>query len=211
MNAEVWAQLVDSVIGYGSLSSVVWERPIPIMNGLSPFLGHPNIAFWSPDGYRNLTSVRLAAEAGCLELRSSVEVPSIVRPHRLTLQRVGDESFLLLELAELKPLGVCDKSSYDRRLVYNYEEVCELFSGNYADRDVYDEVSDAVDDLRANARVVTRWFGGQILVVSPGSVLNLNRQNDDGRLSSKTVAEIRAIIESALQRPLQRRALQLDD
>jgi hypothetical protein len=191
---------VDCVIGDSSLLSV-WKRPVPIMNALLPFLSQPNIAFWSPDGYRNLTSVRLGSEAGCLELRSSVEAPSIVRPHGLTLRRITEglaESFLVLELAKLYPWGGYARSPGDRRLVYSYEEICELPDGSYADRDLYGDVD---DDRRANARVVTRWFGGQIVIVSPSSLLNLNHRNDDGRLSSKTVAEIRAIIELALRRP----------
>lgn len=201
LQATAWARLASHLACDGSVQSVVFELPTEIVEALTPWLGLRNIAFWPPDGFRCLTSVALSSERGCIELRPSVESISIVRPRRLTFQFNNSaplQSFLLLELASLDPVGNYDAGYASR---WQYEELMEI-AGRYQRPSSWGGMFGADEDaVRTAVRRVTRWFGGQILIVSPASVLNAGRQGADGRYSTMTVDEISSLIEDLLNRP----------
>jgi len=174
------------------------------LNALRPFLDQPNIAFWPTSGFRQLTSVNLAKETGCIELDSSSCAPSIVRPSKLTLRRIDEapaESFLLMELATLTATDVHSREILDEDV--ECEEVCELADGSKAGRDVYDELLATDSDnteFFAEPRLMTRWFRGQILIISPSSLLNqFHRRTPSVRLSRMTVAEVSNFIDLILR------------
>jgi hypothetical protein len=174
-NAAAWAQFARRIVAEEPQSTPVWLSPQAISEVLQPFLSLPNIAFWSSPGFRNLVDVRIAREPQCLEFRSTVEAPCILRPRRLILQFIDhtpSESFLVLELNELQPSGVYERDDGSDHI---YEEIRELPSGRYVERN-FDDGLEADEDyeerqLPRGSRVVTRWFRGQILIVSPSSLL----------------------------------------
>jgi hypothetical protein len=194
-----WEQLVASIISDDAVSSVTWEGAPAIGEALQPFVRQHNVAFWSPDGYRNLTGVRMAGERDCIELSASCHAAAILRPRKLTFELMRQaplESFLLLEFGDLGPLPFYAKAS-EKKLDDNCEELCEFEPGCYAARAAYHE-TDPGEAAEESRRVVVRWFSGRVLIVSPGALLNMVPRFDDGSLTALTAAEIRVFIEGAL-------------
>jgi hypothetical protein len=156
-------------------------------------VSQPNVAFWPPVGSHKLTDVRPAQEHGCLELYESLlDAPRIVRPRQLTVERIEHDlaqSFLWLELDSLEPLR--DPPN----LVENHERIWEVSPGRYLLENEFDPSEDENSDIpELHPRLITRWYGGHIVIVSPYSVLNCERA-EDGIYMHLSAAEIRMIIE----------------
>lgn len=193
---EAWSNLIADILPASAASSFSFHSVGSICAVLQPFFGQPNIAFRSPDGYSNLTAAIPAAEKGCIELRATSEVSAIVRPRRCTVERIDQDlshSFLLLELDELTPL------QSPANWADNCERVWEIAPGDYVPYDEIDEEDAEFHDDHPSPRIVTRWFGGHILIVSPCSMLNSVRRGTDGCYTRLSAAQIREIIETVLQ------------
>jgi hypothetical protein len=167
-----------------------------ICSVLERFITQPNLAFWPPTGYRNLTGAKLSGESGCIELRLSIGAPSVLRPRYLKVERIEEDlsqSFLWLELEELVPLR------YPPRTVDNYEGVWEVAPGRYVLNSEFGSFESDDDEKAESPRFITRWYGGHILIISSCSVLNFPR-SEEGLYMRFTAAEIKTVIETALGR-----------
>lgn len=195
---EAWSGLIADILPASAAPSFSCRSVNSICTVLRPFLEQRNIAFWYPDGYRILTDAMPASEIGCIELRTTCEAPCIVRPLRLSVERIDEDfsqSFLSLELDELTPLRS------PATPFANFEGVWEIIPGNYFCGSEFGELEAELDDDRhSSARFVTRWFGGHILIVSPGSLLNSVRRGSDGCYTALDALQVREFIETVLAR-----------
>ncbi len=124
-------------------------------------------------GSEPLVDARLGKEDRTVELDVG-RGQKLVRPAARTLVRphgdLHDEfTYAWLELANLEPSGV-----YDDLDGYDFEELTQLKRAEYAPRDcIFSGVDDELGEakpLPAQARVVTRVFRGQLLIVPSFSV-----------------------------------------
>ena len=192
-----------------------WTSRSAIIAVLEPFVGqNNNHALLPTGGGQDFTSVTRANDAGCIELRVGRSTGYVVKPKRLTMERIESdpgESFLLLELDELPPSGVYardedeDKEPDVPQGDRGKEELLELSPGEYVDRSIWDRGFLSYDDdgrerpLPRTARIVVRWFRGQILLVAKGSLWNGDSGTYDGRHNRMSANTIRRIIERSLE------------
>lgn len=193
--AAAWSRVItDTSVRLGAIAEPI-RNLASVCDVLSPFLAEDNIAFWPYGGYFSLREAGLAAEHGCIELRNRMSGSLIVRPRQLNvacIERDPSQSFLLLELEELRPL--CG----EHHIPYNSEIIWLSSSGHYyCDRPLDIDIEDY---QLPSSRIVTRYFGGNILIVSPCSMLNGVRRADDGSFTYFSTLEIQTIIESVLSR-----------
>lgn len=170
---------------------------------LAPFAECGANRFLLPTGGGvDVASVRRSSEDGCIELVIRDRMAYVVRPKRVTLEHFPDaplETFLLVELDELEPTGVYEG------LARSVEELIEV-DREYVERSHWDEGTLGEDEdgdprpLPRDARLVVRFFGGKIMVVSKGSIWNGIPATYDGRHSRMEAAEIRRQIAGILER-----------
>lgn len=211
----MWDATITAVAGPGAGSKVVWRDKKAIAAALAPFMGQAkNHAHFPTGGGHDFLDVRASAEPGCLEFKVSEGTAYVMKPRKLTLERLDSEgnSFLLLELDELEPSGVYDRdddddddrNDRDDDEDRGSEELLELSPGEYVDRSQWDRGFlgyDADGDeipFPNDARVVVRWFRGKVLFVGKGSLWNGDPGTYDGRHDRMTVAQIRRVIERSL-------------
>jgi hypothetical protein len=195
--AVAWSRAVTELTQSTSGTlSFPGRDPNLICSVLGRFVTQPNLAFWPPTGYRNLTGAQLSGESGCMELRLSIGAPSVLRPRYLKVERIEEDlsqSFLWLELEELVPLR------YPPRTVDNHEGVWEVAPGRYVLNSEFGSFESEDGEEVGSPRFVTRWYGGHVLIISSCSVLNCPRA-ENGLYMRFTAAEIRTIIETVLGR-----------
>jgi hypothetical protein len=199
---EHWGAAIASVAGSKPTNSMTWNGIDRIQQALHPFMGTGrNHAHYPSGGGMDFIAVETAAEPGCLSFSVDNRAADIVKPRTLTLEYFADaplESFLFLELDALRPSGVYENTPTAS------EELVEYPEGEYLDRVVWDQGYLAHDEndreipLPPNSRLVTRWFGGAILIVAKGSLWNGTPATYDGRHNTMTPARIRAVIERSL-------------
>lgn len=204
-----WAEAVDFV-ALGNRTSATWTDRRAIAYALEPFMGrNANHTLLPTGGGNDFGSVGLSREPGCLEFSLGVELVYLVKPQKLTLERIPEapgESFLLLELAELRPSGVYELNELTHPTLRRREELLEVEPGAYVERSVWDQGNLGFDHdgseipLPDSARLVVRWFNGQMLFVAKGSMWNSDNATYDGRHDRMTPADIRGIIVRSLQR-----------
>lgn len=213
-----WDRAVASITKPGDPPSVVWRRIDDIIDALTPFMGEGrNHAHLPTGGGQDFAAVRHSAEPGCLEFRVGRRTGYVVKPAKLTLERLDSpgNSFLLLELDELAPSGVYHVESDEdedaeeinrRRVARGSEEVLELGPGRYEDRSLWDRGFLGYDSggreqpMPDEARIVVRFFRGSILFVAKGSLWNGSPRTYGGEHVKLGPDLIRATIESALER-----------
>lgn len=195
-------------------ASETWRSPSAIVRALNPVMGvNLNHSLLPTGGGLDFEGVTVAREPGCLEFSLGRRSVYIVKPKVLTFERLDDkgESFFLLELDSLKPSGVYDRDEEDEdeeasqpRRVRESEELLELSPGNYVSRDIWDRGflgyrGDGSEiPLPASARLVSRFFGGKILIVAKASLWNSAAETYDGRHNRMTSAQIRNVIERSI-------------
>jgi len=208
-----WTVAVDAV-NPERRNSCTWEGMSSIRRVLQAFMGeNANHAHLPSGGGRDFLSADLSAESDCIDFAVGEQSSYIAKPRRLVLERIAEapaESFLLLELAPLKPSGVYpprdDSDSDDTvaRRLRHFEEVLELSAGDYVERGVWDDGHLGHDEngyeipLPDTARLVVRWMSGKVLFVCKGSLWNGTPATYDGRHNRMTVQEIRELIERSL-------------
>lgn len=110
----------------------------------------------------------------CNRRAAEERVIYIVRPDRLTLERIEGEvaeSFLPLELANLKTSGVYDESDDEGR-----EELLEVGTGQYHDRAILDHGCPGHDEngdelpVPDDYRLSVRRLKGKLLFVAKASM-----------------------------------------
>lgn len=195
----------------------IWEDPSDILRILDRVLSQThNHALLPRSGGLDLHGARRSSEDGCIELKISEGRGHVVRPGSLRLETFIDapaESFFLLEAKPLEPTDVDDDpeaSEADRREIRAWrlerarEEVLELEPGDYVPRSVWDQGRLGFDangeeiPLPSSARVIVRWLGGKIMIVSTGSLWNGTPGTYDARHERMSAERIRSAIQRAL-------------
>ncbi len=109
------------------------------------------------------------------------------------------ESFLLIELADL----AADPATSSYR---GHQEYGELSGRETFDRSAWDagyldhDVDGQQIPLPPDARLVSRWLNGKILVVAKGSIWNGESGTYDGRHNNLSATQIREGIEAVQAR-----------
>lgn len=201
-NRERWTTALDAPTGRQPISAT-WEGKDAVLHVLAPFAASGcNHVMLPGGGGVDIIAVQPSRERGCIELVLAEKVAYVVRPERVTLERFPDaplESFLLVELGELRPTGVYEEVS--RQM----EELVDV-DGEYVSRSHWDEGSLGEDEsgysipLPDDARLIVRFLGGKVLVVSKQSIWNGVNETYDGRHSRMPAGEIRRQIAGALDR-----------
>lgn len=201
-NRARWVAAVSEAIP-DSAPSKVWFGPDQIEIALQTFVGDQLSHTMLPTGGgQDVAQVLASVEPGCLELRISQKRVYVVRPNRLTLERIDEEvaeSFLLLELSDLKPSGIYDDIGEGAR-----EELLEVGLGQYHDRALLDYGYFDHDEngnelpIPDDYRLIIRWLKGKLLFVAKASMWNQHSPTYDGRHNQMTPEQIRDIIERSL-------------
>ncbi len=149
----------------------------------------------------DIMSVGELNEPGCLEFLVSEKWVWVVKPGKLSLEYISElpaDSFLMLELDPLSPI-------FPDELHGDYSEtVAELAPDRYEPGEVWDQNFFGYDDegreipLPDDARMVTRWLKGKILIVTKGSLWNGISETYDGRHNAMSLREIRDFITKGL-------------
>jgi len=195
----------------------IWEAPSKVLRILDRVLSQThNHALLPRSGGLDLLGARRSNEEGCIELQISEGRGHVVRPGALRLETFIDapaESFFLLDAKPLEPTDIDDDpdaSEADRREIRAWrlgrarEEVLELEPGDYVPRSIWDEGRLGFDangeeiPLPPSARVIVRWLGGKIMIVSAGSLWNGAPGTYDARHERMSPERIRSAIQWAL-------------
>lgn len=174
------------------------------------FAGARSHAHLPTGGGHDFAAARLSTEPGCLEFQVANGAAYVMRPKALVLEHLPEapsESFLLLQLDALAPSGIYvdeDPGIGLRPRRRRREEVVEVAPREYIERAAWDEGRLGFDEngrevpLPAAARLVVRWFDGQVLFVTKGSLWNGSPATYDGRHDAMPPAAIRSVIERSL-------------
>lgn len=199
---EHWQEAIRRV-GAADQTSATWTGVEQIGRALDPFLGqNVNHAHYPTGGGLDWRSRTDTDEPNCLALAPEERVIDLFCPAQMTLEHFPDrpqESFLLIDL---KPLAAHYASDPYR----DHQELVEIPGQGYFERSVWDAGYIDHDEfgrevpLPDDARLVSRWLKGKILVVAKGSLWNSTSRTYDGRHTGMTAADIRALIEGAITR-----------
>ena len=219
MCATAWVQTLDQ-LNPSHLDQRTWTGQAAIRDVLDKVLAHTRSHVHLPTGGGlDFERVRSSREAGVLEFQMEQGAAYLAKPKKLVLERIArrpKESFLLLELAELKSSGVYEVEDDDEDedeesgigLLRRREEVVELAPLEYVERSVWDEGHVGYDSrgreipLPDEARLMTRWFNGNMLFVTKGSMWNGTPATYDGRHDKMSAEDVRAMIERSLPKRL---------
>jgi hypothetical protein len=204
-----WVTAINEVGGPASPSSMTWRGLDAIMAALTPFVGPAySHAHLPTGGGMDFLTVAPSHERGCLEFEVSERMVYLMKPRALTLERIDlapAESFLILELDELRPSGVYERRD-DGRYERSSEELVEIEAGEYLDREIWDRGFLDIDEdgrevpIPRSARLMVRWFRGKVLIVVKGSLWNGTAATYDGRHNKMSAAQIREVIERSILR-----------
>lgn len=203
-----WTAAINSLVPTGDVS-VAWTKFNEIYDALSPFMGRDaNHALLPTGGGLDFTSVQISPERGCLDFHIGGRKFVTVRPLRLHLERIAAdpaESFLLLKLQHLEPSGAYDEDVNLRIAARREEPVVDLGEAHYVGIDGRDEgiyFDDAGEEhaLPGNYRVITRFLGGSIMLVTKGSIWNGLSITYDALHDSMSSEEIRLFIQRLIYR-----------
>jgi hypothetical protein len=203
-NAIRWGDALRKSLGAIPARTSIWVGDQDIMAVLKNFMGaNFNHAHLPTGGGFDYREVAPAFERNCIEFKVEDKLVDIAKPERLVLWHFPQSprnSFLLLELAKLKPTGVYEDSSE-----FPSEELVDIGRGRYLNRSVWDDGFYGYDEhdrekpLPDAARLVTRWLSGKILLVAKGSLWNGDPDTYDARHSRMTAEEIAIVIERSLR------------
>ncbi len=208
-----WSSAVESV-NPTSASSVTWTELPQIVAALSPFIGRAaNHAHLPSGGGLDYETIGYSRERGCLEFGTGARGFHIAKPRRLILEQIEEapaESFLLLELAELRR-ALPDDEDTNARLDgvrahrRDNEQLVEV-DDEYFDYSMWgeghmghDEYGDEIP-FPESTRIISRWLRGRILFVCKGSLWNGAPATYDGRHNQMSSGAIRGLIERTLAR-----------
>lgn len=210
---DAWDRAIASLAGPNSPATIVWKGRADIAAALEPLMGiNNNHAHLPTGGGMDFEAVRRSAEPGCLEFLAGGRTGYIVKPRKLTLERIDSpgNSFLLLELDELAPTDTYDDGedqAEDEEVAKRdrgSEELLEVAPGEYEDRGLWDRGFLGYDEggreipMPDEARIVVRWLRGKILFVAKGSLWNGSPRTYGGEHDKFSAYQIRQAIERAL-------------
>lgn len=206
---DAWDRAIASLAGPKSPPTIVWKGRADIAAALEPFMGvNNNHAHLPTGGGMDFEAVRRSAEPGCLEFLAGGRTGYVVKPRKLTLERIDSpgNSFLLLELDELAPTDTYDDGEDEEveKRDRGSEELLEVAPGEYEDRGLWDRGFLGYDEggrgipMPDDARIVVRWLRGKILFVAKGSLWNGSPRTYGGEHDKFSANQIRQAIERAL-------------
>ncbi len=180
-----WTDLINSIFPHGAIHKATWTQIDQIVTILNVIGGVDNCnhTFYPRGGGFDLTGSGRAAEVGCIELLGA-GTTTIVKPGKLTFYAFGSDPqwyYFHLETETLNPSGVYESSNG------KYEELCELYPGEYEERYVWDQGYFGEDDkgrelrLPAVARPVIREFNGSFVIFGKYTDYNKDTSTYDGR------------------------------
>lgn len=178
-----WRTMVESLFPVSIPKFARWtelEDIVEVLNQIGKQCNNRNHMFFPSGGGLDLTGAKLSVvEKGCVELHTK-GLTYLVKPKELIFFSVDKDPGWMgfrLDLNTLQPSGVYEEYFEDTIR----EEVTEVLPGVYEQRAVWDDGyyiytdSDREERLRANARVVTRFLHGSLVIFSKGSWYNLVR------------------------------------
>lgn len=200
-SARRWKAAITELFRAVAPETARWISPTDCAKALAPFMGtNNNHALLPSGGGVDFQKVRICAELDCLEFWTGRSSAYIGKPEQLLFEHIEispENSFFLLKFATLKPTGIYEEIRRSK------EELLEI-DGEYFERGAWDrgylfhdETGDEVP-LPDNARIITRFLSGSILIVSKGNIWNQIPETYDGRHSNMTSVEIRSFIEGRL-------------
>lgn len=201
-NRRSWINAIQATATANTPDSAIWREVSRIVTALQPFMGNGmNHAFLPTGGGQDVLRVETSVEPECLEMKVHRDCAWIARPDTLTFTHFPQsptESFLLLELAQLRPTRLPELPT--NRRAGAVEELVELSPGDYQPRSVWDAGFVGYDEdgheipLPAEARLIQRLLKGKVLIVAKASIWNHISATYDGRHNTMTAAQIRAFI-----------------
>jgi len=205
-----WTAAIDAV-NPSKASSANWTGLSDIASTIEHFIGPAvNHAHLPSGGRLDYESMKTSRERGCLEFGVGYGGAHILKPARLTLERIQEapgESFLLLELGELPTARAIERDTDESDSVSRRLRLCEDLveaNGEYFDRMVWEQGYLEHDEygreipLPDNTRTVSRWLGGKVLFVAKGSMWNGTPRTYDGRHNTMAANDTRRVIERSL-------------
>lgn len=194
---EFWQGIVDDLAGPERRSRTTWSNPKDIKRVLGRVMGPNNNHTHLPDGGGfDAHSIEDAPEKGCLKLRMQLGAVAVFKPRILTMEYFENfpiDSFFLLEIERLDPLGVVPASSDER------EHLTCMGDGTYRPRRFLKLMLDREEEdgtpVPEGIEAVLRYTTGNFLIVSKGSYWNGRPETYDGRHSQMTPDDIRSLIE----------------
>lgn len=200
-NRKAWLAAIEIAFGSAPPSSAEWDSISSVQKILQPFMGQSlNHVMLPGGGGVDFHSVSESRETGCLEFDLSERSAIVVKPHRLTFEYIDAsprESFLLLELGELKPTGTYENVASES------EQLLDL-DGEYLDYGLSYEGVLKLDSegneirLPDRTRHVTRKLRGKFLIVAKSGLWNGDSSTYDGRHNSMSAKDVRKVIENSL-------------
>lgn len=194
-------------------ATITWRSVPAILDAIGPFIGpDKNHAHFPSGGGHDFRAVRISTEKGCIEFEVSPGLVYVMKPRSLTLERIDlslPESFLMLELDELKPSEFYDppddEEDGDSRASRRHrmsEMVVDLGGGVYAERDVWERgyLSNEDEPLPEDTRSVVRLFRGRLMLVTKGSLWNGTPRTYNGIHQTMSNDTLRAVIEGAIRK-----------
>ncbi|WP_157970183.1 hypothetical protein [Pelagibacterium sediminicola] len=187
---------------FGNLNSgrIEWDDAAEMLQILEPFaaLNHALLpSGGGMDGDRFLAS----HEVGCLEMQVSPGYFYLFKPRKLFFQRLPGhpgESYFVVDLEEIPPTGRGDVVGDE------YELVLDLGPDGYVSRRRWDEGHLGLDEdgyeipIPDNARLITRYLKGKIMLVAKQSIYNSRAETYDARHTRMTLdalkEEVRAFL-----------------
>jgi hypothetical protein len=174
-SVDFWKKAIQKIFPDSRPKSTSWTDRAEVIRVLSQVAnGNWNYCFLPSSGGMELNGVQKSLEENCIELVWSCESVAIVRPKILQFENFPGYpslSYFRIETAPLIPVGEIEP----RRV---YEELAEIFPGEYRDRWVLDAGYYDHDDggaeipLPKNTRCVCRYFRGSFVIFPKGSVYN---------------------------------------
>jgi hypothetical protein len=198
--AERWTESIESL--NTKQESTTWTNLEEIKRAIEPFLGTTlNHAHFPTGGGLDFLRLIPSRETDCLEAATSERAASVFKAEKLTLEHFPkrpQESFLLLELAPLAPSGVYEHD------IKGHEELLDVPGQGYMERYIWDQGYLNHDErgheipIPQDAKLISRWLEGKILIVAKGSIWNGTPAKYNGEHNRMSAAQIREQIERVI-------------
>lgn len=173
-----WKNAVQKIFPDSRPKSASWTDRAEIIRVLSHIARRNlNHCFFPSGGGMDLEGVRASPEENCIELLWDPESLVVIRPKVLQFENFPGYpslSYFRIEAAPLLPI----ESQKENESTRMYEELAEIFPGDYRERWVldagyydHDENGNEIP-LPKTTRAVHRFFRGSFVVFAKGSVYN---------------------------------------
>ena len=195
---QSWESTLLDIFPEGVPTSCAWHDLAAITSVLNAVGArkYANHTFLPRGGGLDLTGACASEEQDCIEIHFGESV-HIVKPHQLILESFGYDyewAYFRLETRHLEPTGI-----YRYENDFPFEPVTEIDSGVYRHSSIWEEnlydYGAGMGPLRANARLVHRYFRGSFVTFCKGSLYNMNGRTYDARHDTMTGPAFRRYIE----------------